>query len=233
MSYLSTADDALRLLLPATAGAADAATAAVGDAVLSRLRSLSLACTSTSDEVVGALGAHTRALTALNLSSCLQLSDAPVAGLLAALPRLTSCDLSYLPISDGGALESLALLPRLALVNLEGCPLVTERGLSHLAHTLHHLQARPPPSPHPRTASAEATSLRGADARPALPQYANVSGCDVDVACGDFTPRGDQPLGSDAGSAAPPPLLTPRSTPHYIVAPQASGHVLSAPEAAP
>ena len=138
------------------------------------------------------------ALTALNLSSCLQLSDAPVAELLAALPRLTSCDLSYLPISDDGALESLALLPSLALVNLEGCPLVTERGLSHLAHTLHHLQ------------------------------YANVSGCDVDVACGDFTPRGDQPPGSDAGGA--PPLLTPRSTPQYIVAPQASRLVISGPE---
>lgn len=201
LSYLSTAEAALQMLFSTSNGAAACDAAVPGSAapLLGCLHSLSLSCTPTSDRLLAALGTHTPVLTSLNLSSCLQLSDPPIAELLASLPALTSCDLSYLPVSDEGTVRALSLLPRLALVNLEGCPLVTEHGLSQLARTLQHLR------------------------------YANVSGCDIDTGIGDFTPRGDRPPGGDADIAQP--LLTPRSTPQYLVAPRASRLVLSEPAA--
>ena len=220
LSYLSDADAALQLLLrPPPVAAPAAATPAEGS--LRGLRSLSLSCSSTSDATIASLGALRPPLAALNLSSCQQLSDDAIATLLRSLPALTSCDLSYLPVSDGGALAALEGCSDLAIVNLEGCPLVSEPGIAGLAASVRSLQ------------------------------YANVSGCDVDPARGDFTPRdalhapadgADAADGVDAdASKGEPPLLTPRSTPQYLIAPRgaASSRLLvclpgpPAPSAAP
>ena len=66
---------AIPAAIPAAAAAASAA-AAPPPPLLGCLRSLALAqCTTLGDETLAALAAHAPALTALNLSGCLRLSD--------------------------------------------------------------------------------------------------------------------------------------------------------------
>ena len=125
-----------------------------------------------------------------------------VAAILASERHLTSADLSFLAISDAGALAALCSLPALTSLNLEGCPLCTDAGLVALSRSLPRLV------------------------------FANVCGCNVDANLGDLTERGEAPAaatsrlaregGGDAANGAreTPQLLTPRSTPQYAIGPR-------------
>jgi len=134
--------------------------------LLPELLSLSLNCCATlCDETVSRLPHLAPNLCAITLSKCLDLTDAAVAGLLARLPSLTSVDVSYMGISEEGTVSAMCALPCLTSINMEGCPLCTEYGVSRLTGSLPSLQ------------------------------FMNISGCDVDESLGDTTARQDDAAG--------------------------------------
>ena len=203
LSYLSAADEALKMLLLGPSPPPQQQQQQQPEPPppeqppppqrLAALRALSLCrCEALSDETAYAVGEHARGLRAVNLSGCLRLSDGAVARLLSRLPSLTSADLSYLTVSDGGALRALCALRSLTSVNVEGCPLATEVALQMLAHSL-----------------------------PAL-KLANFTGCDVDPAQGDFTAVAHGEGGAARG------VLTPRDTPQFLLTPRGGDGAVTA-----
>lgn len=105
------------------------------------LRSLSIEATNASDHALSLLGKHCTALQALNITSCLKVTDTGISYFAEQCPTLEQINLSYCPnVTDSAILQLVQFCPSLKELLVSGCTGVTDTSLTVVAERCFQLQ---------------------------------------------------------------------------------------------